>query len=185
MVVIHVGFWGHQFGNDHLDKVAADLGDGSGWVTWNVEYRLLGIGGGYPSTLQDVAAAIDYLATLADVDTLYVVAVGHSAYGQPGNLGRGPGQQTVLWRPRCRAGIGDRRCHQPGRSPRPRRRSPPEDRETARPPKLMGGDPGEFLTWYAVADALAQVLIPAAVRCTTLGPTTGGPVRGECQDVAG
>ncbi len=41
----------------------------------------MGDGGGWPATLQDVAAALDLLATL-DVDTDHVMAIGHSAGGQ-------------------------------------------------------------------------------------------------------
>jgi acetyl esterase/lipase len=80
VVLIHGGWWGSWSGAGNLDGVAADLA-GRGWVAWNVEYRRLGLGGGYPSTLEDAAAAIDHLATLADVDTGRVVAVGHSAGG--------------------------------------------------------------------------------------------------------
>jgi acetyl esterase/lipase len=138
VVLIHGGFWGPRFGNDHLDKVAADLAR-RGWVTWNVEYRRLGIGGGYPSTLQDVAAAIDYLATLADVDTDCVVAVGHSAGGQLATWAAG---RAKLPSAAARQKIGNGAAA-----------------------KLMGGDPGEFPDRYAVADPLAQVPIPAAVRC--------------------
>lgn len=80
VVLIHGGFWRSRFGADNLDEVAADLAR-RGWVAWNIEYRRLGLGGGYPSTLADAAAAIDHLATLADVDTEHVVAIGHSAGG--------------------------------------------------------------------------------------------------------
>ena len=64
VVLIHGGFWRAEYGASHLGEVAADLAR-RGWVTWNIEYRRLGAGGGYPSTLQDAAAAVDYLTTLA------------------------------------------------------------------------------------------------------------------------
>jgi acetyl esterase/lipase len=162
VVVIHGGFWGHRFGNDHLDKVAADLAR-RGWVTWNVEYRRLGIGGGYPSTLQDVAAAIDYLATLADVDTDRVVAVGHSAGGQLATwaAGRaklpsgapGAGPLIEIAGVISLAGVLDLAA------------AARQKIGNGAAAKLMGGDPGEFPDRYAVADPLAQVPIPAAVRC--------------------
>ena len=63
VVLLHGGWWGPKYGADNLDPAAADLA-GRGWVVWNIEYRRLGLGGGYPATLQDAATAIDYLATL-------------------------------------------------------------------------------------------------------------------------
>jgi DNA-binding MarR family transcriptional regulator len=62
VVLIH-GWWGPQYWAGNLDGAAADLA-GRGWAAWNIEYRRLGLGGGYPPTLEDAAAAIDYLATL-------------------------------------------------------------------------------------------------------------------------
>ena len=59
-----------------------------GWAAWNVEYRRLGAldGGGYPRTLDDVAAAVDHLSavpahTPGVLDLSRVVAIGHSAGG--------------------------------------------------------------------------------------------------------
>ena len=80
MVLIHGGWWGSRFGLDHLGDEAVDLAR-RGWVTWNIEYRRIGIGGGYPYTLEDVAAAIDHLARIHDVNADRVVAMGHSAGG--------------------------------------------------------------------------------------------------------
>jgi acetyl esterase/lipase len=80
-VVIHGGFWRARYALDLMDALCADL-VGRGWAAWNVEYRRLGEGGGYPQTLDDVAAAVD---ALRDVDALLdlgrAVAVGHSAGG--------------------------------------------------------------------------------------------------------
>jgi acetyl esterase/lipase len=162
VVLIHGGFWGPRFGNDILDNVAADLA-GRGWVTWNVEYRRLGLGGGYPATLQDAAAAIDYLATLAGVDTGRVVTVGHSAGGHlatwaagraklpPGAPGGGPVIEItgVI----SLAGVLDL-----GAAAR-------QQLGNGAAFELMGGGPDEFPDRYAVADPLAQVPISAAVRC--------------------
>jgi acetyl esterase/lipase len=55
-----------------------------GWAAWNIEYRRVGAGGGWPTTFTDVAAAVDHLAGLADrhrLDLGRVVAAGHSAGG--------------------------------------------------------------------------------------------------------
>jgi dipeptidyl aminopeptidase/acylaminoacyl peptidase len=55
-------------------------------AAWNIDYRRLGRGqgGGWPATFDDVAAAIDHLADVADgrVDLDSVGALGHSAGGQ-------------------------------------------------------------------------------------------------------
>ncbi len=162
VALLHGGWWGPRFGADNLDGVAADLA-GRGWVTWNIEYRRLGLGGGYPSTLEDAAAAIDYLATLADVDTGHVVAVGHSAGGHLATwaagrpklaadaLGAGPGVRVtgVI----SLAGALDLAA------------AAREKLGNGAATDLMGGGPGEYPERYAVADPLVQVPIPAVVRC--------------------
>ena len=162
VVLIHGGFWGPRFGNDILDKVAADLA-GRGWVTWNIEYRRLGLGGGYPSTLQDAALAIDYLATLADVDTHRVVAVGHSAGGHLATWAAGrtklppgaPGARPVIEIAGVisLAGVLDLVA------------AARQKIGNAAALEFMGGGPDAFPDRYAVADPLAWVPIPAAVRC--------------------
>jgi acetyl esterase/lipase len=83
-VLLHGGFWREQHSLELDDDLARDLVR-RGWAAWNVEYRRVGevSGGGYPATLEDVAAAIDFLATVeAPLDLARVVAIGHSAGGQ-------------------------------------------------------------------------------------------------------
>jgi acetyl esterase/lipase len=83
-VLLHGGFWREQHSLDLDDPLARDLA-GRGWAAWNVEYRRVGetSGGGYPATLEDVAAAIDFVARIdAPLDLARVVAIGHSAGGQ-------------------------------------------------------------------------------------------------------
>lgn len=88
-VVIHGGFWRSAYGLDLGRPLAATLPE-RGWAALNIEYRRLGNGGGYPSTLADVSAAIDLLADAGlaaarekglDLDLSRVVAIGHSAGG--------------------------------------------------------------------------------------------------------
>jgi len=79
VAVIHGGFWRQQYVASLGAPLAADLA-ARGWTAWNVEYRRVGGGGGVPETLDDVAAALDHLATL-DVDTSTLVTLGHSAGG--------------------------------------------------------------------------------------------------------
>jgi acetyl esterase/lipase len=76
-VLIHGGFWRARYGRDLEEAVARDL-VARGWAAWNVEYRRLGDGGGWPHTFDDVAAAIEALP----VEAPRVVAIGHSAGGQ-------------------------------------------------------------------------------------------------------
>lgn len=86
VVVIHGGFWRAEYDLSLGTPLAEDLTD-RGWVTWNLEYRRVGNGGGVPETLDDVAAGIDHLAVMAAAGLLpeeglaRVVTLGHSAGG--------------------------------------------------------------------------------------------------------
>jgi acetyl esterase/lipase len=81
-VVVHGGFWKARYDRTLMDGLCIDLA-AHGLAAWNVEYRRVGAGGGWPHTLDDVAAAIDLLADIdAALDLSYVGAVGHSAGGQ-------------------------------------------------------------------------------------------------------
>jgi pimeloyl-ACP methyl ester carboxylesterase len=65
-----------------MTDVCVDLA-AHGLAAWNVEYRRVGAGGGWPDTFHDLAACIDLLADLgAPLDLEHVVSVGHSAGGQ-------------------------------------------------------------------------------------------------------
>lgn len=81
VVVIHGGFWKCQYDLSLGRPLAASLA-GQGWTAYNLEYRRVGNGGGWPQTLDDVAAGIDALATIDGLDTRTVVTLGHSAGGQ-------------------------------------------------------------------------------------------------------
>ncbi len=81
VVLVHGGFWRDSFGLDLMGGLAASVA-ATGWAAWNIEYRRVGGGGGYPETFDDVAAAIDHLADVdAPVDVDRVALVGHSAGG--------------------------------------------------------------------------------------------------------
>jgi acetyl esterase/lipase len=81
MVVIHGGSWQARFGRVVMRGLAGDLVR-RGWAVWNIEYRRVGNGGGWPQTFADVAAAIDYLPELdAPLDLDQVSVLGHSAGG--------------------------------------------------------------------------------------------------------
>jgi acetyl esterase/lipase len=78
-VVIHGGFWRDAYDRSLMDALCEGLAS-AGWAAWNLEYRRLGSGGGWPGTFDDVAAGIDRLAQLVD-DLSVVVTIGHSAGG--------------------------------------------------------------------------------------------------------
>jgi len=66
-----------------MDALAADVVR-QGWAAWNIEYRRVGAGGGWPATFEDNAAAVDHLAAIAgrfNLDLDQVATVGHSAGG--------------------------------------------------------------------------------------------------------
>lgn len=80
-VLLHGGYWRDAFRRDLMDPLAEAL-TARGLVTWNVEYRRIGSGGGIPETLDDVAGAIDCVAALSDAQPSGfgpLVLVGHSA----------------------------------------------------------------------------------------------------------
>jgi acetyl esterase/lipase len=92
-VVLHGGFWRARHGIELARPLAADLA-ARGWAAVAVEYRRVGAGGGWPVTLDDVAAALDALPdvaragrdragedTAARLDLTDVTVIGHSAGG--------------------------------------------------------------------------------------------------------
>ncbi|MGD9985711.1 alpha/beta hydrolase family protein [Pseudonocardia sp.] len=80
VVVIHGGFWRARYDLALGRPLAATLA-AAGFAAWNIEYRRVGAGGGWPATFDDVAAAVDLLAGQEWLDPDRVVAVGHSAGG--------------------------------------------------------------------------------------------------------
>lgn len=83
-VVIHGGCW-KKFADLKNTVPMSDALRQAGVATWNIEYRRVDSeGGGWPGTYLDVAAAIDYLRTIApkyQLDLNQVITVGHSAGG--------------------------------------------------------------------------------------------------------
>jgi acetyl esterase/lipase len=87
-VLFHGGFWYHAWERDLMDGLALDLAR-RGIAAWNVEYRRVGAGGGWPATGDDAGRATEHLVALAPVyglDLHRVVVLGHSA-----------GAQLALW----------------------------------------------------------------------------------------
>jgi acetyl esterase/lipase len=161
VVVLHGGFWRDRYDLSLGRPLAADLAS-RGYAAWNLEYRRVGAGGGWPATFLDVAAGIDLLATLR-VETSRLVAIGHSAGGQlaawaAGRAGlpaEAPGagprvlpravitQAGALWLADCaRAGVGGTAVLD-----------------------LMGGGPDELPDAYRLADPVARLPLAATVLC--------------------
>ena len=83
VIMIHGGCWRARYGQGHLGQLCAAFRS-EGLAVWNMEYRRLGNGGGWPTTFEDVAAGADYLRDVADrfsLDLSRVVTAGHSAGG--------------------------------------------------------------------------------------------------------
>jgi len=83
VIFLHGGFWRAAYDRTHAGPLAADLA-ARGWPVVTVEYRRVGqAGGGWPGTLDDVAAALTAVPKLVtEVDTGAPILVGHSAGGQ-------------------------------------------------------------------------------------------------------
>jgi acetyl esterase/lipase len=84
VMMIHGGCWQSSIADRSImNGIAADLRM-RGIAVWNIEYRGVDRGGGYPDTYDDVAHAADMLARdggKLGLDTRRVVVIGHSAGG--------------------------------------------------------------------------------------------------------
>jgi pimeloyl-ACP methyl ester carboxylesterase len=78
VVLVHGGLWREHFRRDLMAPLADDLAD-RGIASWNVEYRRLDCGGGWPATVDDVRASVEHLRRVGHEP---LAAVGHSAGGQ-------------------------------------------------------------------------------------------------------
>jgi len=84
VVMIHGGCWQTEIATrDIMNYIANDLRkDGIG--VWNIEYRGVDRGGGYPGTYLDVGTAADLLAVegkTMGADLSKIIVIGHSAGG--------------------------------------------------------------------------------------------------------
>jgi acetyl esterase/lipase len=157
VVLVHGGSWRKRYGKLVMRALARDLRR-RGWAAWNIEYRRVGGGGGWPATFADVAAAIDHLdglhpaLDLARVDVLGHSAGGHLALwaagrerlpsGAPGASGGRP--RVRLRRAISLAGV----CDLAGAY---------RDWHGGAVRALMGGSPERMPERYAVGDPLRNV----------------------------
>lgn len=82
-VLLHGGCWRARVDLSYLTPASRYLAD-KGVAVWNLEYRRLDIGGGWPDTFLDVATGTDFLkepATDYDLELTNLITVGHSAGG--------------------------------------------------------------------------------------------------------
>ena len=140
VVYVHGGFWKQEYDRRHARPLCSALA-AEGYVVAVPEYRRVGGGGGWPTTLEDVDAAVAALPELLaglGVTTTRTSYVGHSAGGH-----------LVLWladqgHPVDRvvglAPVGDLRAAA--------RDGLGDDAAQA----LLGGDPDEVPERYAAAD---------------------------------
>ena len=84
-VIIHGGAWQSEIGADAFDPLARELAT-RGMAVYNIEYRRLGSGGGWPTTFRDVADALDHVVKVDEMFPQITiddeVVVGHSAGAQ-------------------------------------------------------------------------------------------------------
>lgn len=78
VVLLHGGLWRHEWTADTTESLAIDLWR-RGVATFNVEYRRLGLGGGWPESFADVDQALRKIADLTGFSSDQVVLLGHSA----------------------------------------------------------------------------------------------------------
>ena len=140
--MIHGGFWRATYGKETMHAVSTALTE-AGWATWNVEYRRVGAGGGWPQTFDDVVAA-----RAAAPPAEPVVAIGHSAGGHLALLlaSRGLVDGAVALGAVCdlRAAARDQLGHGAALA-------------------LMGTQPGEAAEAWQRADPLGQAPPPVPV----------------------
>ena len=147
-VVVHGGYWKAQYDRSLMTDLCVDLAR-HGLAAWNMEYRRVGGGGGWPDSFLDLAACVDLLAELdAPLALESVVAVGHSAGGH-----------LALWAA-CRPTLPD---HAPGSRPRVRIAAAASQAgvldlalaarlmPSSTPTRALLGDPGKHYERYVLA----------------------------------
>jgi acetyl esterase/lipase len=161
VVIVHGGFWRARYDLSLGRPLSADLVR-RGYAVWNLEYRRVGAGGGWPTTFEDVAAGIDLLAELP-VDTTRVAAIGHSAGGQLAAWAAGrsglpagaPGAQPLVAVTAVISQAGVLPLADCAR----------EGAGGGAALDLMGGGPQNLPERYRLADPMAAVPVEAGVLC--------------------
>ena len=82
VILVHGGCF--KMGSAQYMGMIADALKDEGIASWNIEYRRVTRGGGWPTTYLDVARGVDHLRAIADeydLDLNRAILVGHSAGG--------------------------------------------------------------------------------------------------------
>lgn len=85
VVIIHGGCWISTVADLQNTQALADAIRDLGIATWNVEYRSVDNGGGWPGTFEDLSNSTSLLQKIAykySLDLKRVIVIGHSAGGQ-------------------------------------------------------------------------------------------------------
>lgn len=146
VILIHGGFWRERWDRTLMTPMAIDLAR-QGYAALNVEYRRVGQdGGGWPGTFDDIAAAADALADIAEIDPARLAAVGHSAGGHLALwLGARADGRVRLRGAVSQAGVVDLvQAHA-------------DDLGAGAVADLIGGSPADFPERYAHASPAARV----------------------------
>lgn len=95
-VLIHGGYWRPKFDLTLMHPLCEDLVE-RGWAVANVEYRRMGTGGGWPTTVNDIQTAIGFVREHASQIGVHgpLVGIGHSVGGQLALLAA-PGLDAVV-----------------------------------------------------------------------------------------
>jgi acetyl esterase/lipase len=181
VVVLHGGFWRARYGIELARPLAADLAD-RGWAAVAVEYRRVGAGGGWPATLDDVAAALDALPDVERavegaterLDLTDVTVIGHSAGGHLAAWAAGrsrlpagaPGAQprVAVTAAVLQAGVLDLGA------------AVAADLGAGATVQFLGGTPEEVPDRYAVADPVRLLPTGVPVLCVHGAADTTVPV---------
>ncbi len=83
LIFVHGGCWLNAFDAQHSYPLASALAD-QGYAVWSIEYRRTGDeGGGWPGSLNDVQAAVDFIVdrSVEGAEHNNFILLGHSAGG--------------------------------------------------------------------------------------------------------
>ena len=176
VVLIHGGGWTSRYSAATFDPLARALAV-RGLAVFNIEYRRLGSGGGWPTTFTDVAAATDFVPTLDRenpvIDASSSTVVGHSAGAQlavwVGTRGRLRTQQVgsePLWQPNRIVSLAG-----------PLNMRLAAQRGDTRITRILGGTPAQVPDRYRTVDPIENidptvpVLVVHGTADTVVSPT--------------
>ena len=170
VIFLHGGFWRAAYDRAHVAPLAAALA-GEGYAVCTPEFRRVGQpGGGWPGTLDDIAAAVDVLPELVEA----AAGPGHVASGPFVLGGHSAGGHLALWAAARHRLPPSTRWHTP--APGPFRGvvglAAVSDLVACHAQRLgggaadalIGGGPGRYPDRYALADPARLVPLGIPVR---------------------